>query len=160
MCVGKLTIFGSDNGLSPGQRQAIILTNAGILLIGPLGTNVSEILIATEAFLFKTMHLKISSAKWRPFCLGLNVLNTQFIYHSWMVNLTCSISLDTGEAQVFIRLIPGRQTSVYLRPSTWWLLKIWKVKNINMFSMNMMTSSHENILCVTGPLYGDFTGHR
>ena len=62
------------NGLSPERRQAIILTNAGILLIGPLGTNFSEILIAIETFSFKKMHLKISSAKWRPFCLGLNVL--------------------------------------------------------------------------------------
>ena len=34
---------GSDNGLSPGRRQAIIWTNAGILLIGPLGTNINEI---------------------------------------------------------------------------------------------------------------------
>ena len=39
ICVGKLTIIGSDNGLSPGRRQAIIWTNSGILLIGPLGTN-------------------------------------------------------------------------------------------------------------------------
>ena len=38
ICVGKLTIIGSDNGLSPGRRQAIIWTYAGILLIGPLGT--------------------------------------------------------------------------------------------------------------------------
>ena len=45
ICVNKLTIIGSDNGLSPGRRQAIIWTNAGILLIGPLGTNFSEILI-------------------------------------------------------------------------------------------------------------------
>ena len=45
ICVGKLTIIGSDNGLSPGRRQAIIWTNAGILLIGPLGTNFSEIFI-------------------------------------------------------------------------------------------------------------------
>ena len=40
--VGKLTIIGSDNGLSPGRRQAIIWTNAVILLIGPLGTNFSD----------------------------------------------------------------------------------------------------------------------
>ena len=45
ICVNKLTIIGSDIGLSPGRRQAIIRTNAGILLIGPLGTNLSEILI-------------------------------------------------------------------------------------------------------------------
>ena len=43
ICVGKLTIIGSDNGLSPERRQAIIWTNAGILLIGSLGTNFSEI---------------------------------------------------------------------------------------------------------------------
>ena len=45
ICVSKLTIIASDNGLSPVQRQAIIWTNAGILLIRPLGTNFSEILI-------------------------------------------------------------------------------------------------------------------
>ena len=72
--VGKLTSIGSDNGLSPGRSQAIIWTNAGILLIGPLGTNFSEILSKIHTFSFKKMHLKTSSAKWRPFCLGLNVL--------------------------------------------------------------------------------------
>ena len=75
ICVIKLTIIGSDNGLSPGRRQAIIWTNAGILLIGPLGTNFIDILIGIQTFSFKKMHLKMSSAKWRPFCLGLNVLN-------------------------------------------------------------------------------------
>ena len=45
ICVNKLTIMGSVNGLSSGRRQAIIWTNAEILLIGPLGTNFSEILI-------------------------------------------------------------------------------------------------------------------
>ena len=74
ICVGGLTIIGSDNGLSPGWRQAIIWTSAGIFLIGPLGTNFSEILVGIQTFSFKKMHLKMSSAKWRPFCLGLNVL--------------------------------------------------------------------------------------
>ena len=74
ICVSKLTIIGSDNGLSPGRRQAIIWTNGGILLIGTLGTNFCEILIEILTFSFKKMHLKISSAKWRPFCFGLNVL--------------------------------------------------------------------------------------
>ena len=36
ICVSKLTIIGSDNGLSPGLLQAIIWTNAEILFIGPL----------------------------------------------------------------------------------------------------------------------------
>ena len=72
--VSNLTIIGSDNGLSPGRCQAIIWTNPGILLIGPLGTNFSEILIEIQTFSFKKMHLKMS-AKWRPFCLRLKVLS-------------------------------------------------------------------------------------
>ena len=74
ICVSKLTIIGSDNGLSPHRRQAIIWTNDGILLIGPLGTNFSEISIEILTVSFKKMRLKVSSAKRRPFCLGLNVL--------------------------------------------------------------------------------------
>ena len=75
ICVGNLTITGSDNGLSPGRRQAITWTNVGILLIGPLGTNFIEILIGIQTFSFKKSHLKTSSANWRLFCLGLNELN-------------------------------------------------------------------------------------
>ena len=75
ICVGKQTIIGSDNGLSPGRRQAIIWTNGGILLIGSLGTNFSGISIKMLTFSFTKMRLKVSSAKWRPFCLGLNVLS-------------------------------------------------------------------------------------
>ena len=74
-CICKLTIIGSDNGLSPGRRQAIIWTSAGILLIGPLGTNLSEILVGIYTFSFKKIDLKMSSGKWRPSCLGLNELN-------------------------------------------------------------------------------------
>ena len=36
ICVSKLAIIVSDNGLAPGRCQAIIWTNAGILLIGLL----------------------------------------------------------------------------------------------------------------------------
>ena len=79
ICISKLTIIDSDNGLLLGRRQAIILTNAGILLIGPLGTNFSGILIKIHTFSFKKKLLKVSSAKWRPFCLGLNVLSVYFI---------------------------------------------------------------------------------
>ena len=78
MCVSKLTIIGSDNGLLPGQRQAIIWTNVGILLIIPLGTNFSEILIEIYTYSFKKMHLKISSRKWQPYYLGLHVLMHDF----------------------------------------------------------------------------------
>ena len=65
ICVSKLNIIGSDNGLSPGRCHAIIRTNAGILLIETLGINCSEILIEIHIFLFKKMRLKISSGKRR-----------------------------------------------------------------------------------------------
>ena len=48
--VGNLTIIGSDNGLSPGRRQAIIWTRAGILLIEPLETNFNEIWFEIHSF--------------------------------------------------------------------------------------------------------------
>ena len=79
ICVNKLTIIGSDNDLSPGWRQANIWTNAGILLIEPLETNFSEILIEIQAFSFNKMHLKMSSGKWRPSCIGLNELKYTII---------------------------------------------------------------------------------
>ena len=56
--IGNLTTIVSDNSLLPGGSQAIIWTNAGILLIGPLGTNFSEISIGIQTFSFKEMHLK------------------------------------------------------------------------------------------------------
>ena len=77
ICVCKLTIIGSDNGLSPERHQAIIWTIAGIVLIGPLVTNFSEILIEIQTFSLKKIRFKMSSAKCCSFHLGLNVLNVQ-----------------------------------------------------------------------------------
>ena len=92
ICISKLTVTRSDNGLSPGRRQAIIWTNAGILLIWPLGTIFSENLIEILIFSFTKMRLKVSSAKWRPFCLGLNVLIiNQLIYHLYIHEYTREI---------------------------------------------------------------------
>ena len=82
MCVGNLTIVGSDNGLSPGRRQAIIWTNIANW------TFKKQILV--EIFPFTKMHLKVSSALWRSFCLGINVLicytsTNFFIYYDYYI---------------------------------------------------------------------------
>ena len=79
ICFSNRAMFGSDNGLVPGWRQAIIWSNAGILLIAPLWTNFSEMLIEyifiyLSIYSYKKMHLKRSSGKWNPFCLGHHVL--------------------------------------------------------------------------------------
>ena len=68
-------IICSDNGLWPDRRQPITWTNAGILLIEPLGRNLIEILVEIYTFSFKKILSKMSSGKCRPYCLGLNMLN-------------------------------------------------------------------------------------
>ena len=80
ICLSNLTIIGSDKGLSLGRHQAIIWTNAGILSIGPLGTNFSEISIKIYTFSFKVMYFKLS-AKWQPFCLSLTMLKCLLCIH-------------------------------------------------------------------------------
>ena len=67
ICLSELINIGSDNGSSLGMRQAIICTNAGMMLSNPLGTNFNDILIESHILLFKKMQLKISSGKWRSF---------------------------------------------------------------------------------------------
>ena len=69
ICVSKLSIVGLDNGLSPDRRQAIILTNDGILLIGPLGTNFSEILIEILTFLFESVVWEMAAILSRTQCV-------------------------------------------------------------------------------------------
>ena len=115
ICVSKLTIIGSDTGLSPGRRQAIIWTNAGILLIRPLGTNFSQILSEIHAFSFKNIHLNISSGKWQAFCLCLNVLMAVRERYGFLFYLHCLLSsLDLLSDRyhmgfvVFNSLTPGR----------------------------------------------------
>ena len=102
ICISNLTVIGSDNGLLPGRHQAIICTNAGILLTGTLGTNFIEILSEILTFSLKKMHLKMSSVKWWPFCLGLNVLTAlnylnvchQFAYQRKCVHTAVSINMS------------------------------------------------------------------
>ena len=84
-CVGTLTIIGSDNGLSPGRRQAIFWTNAGILLIGPWGTNFSEILIGIQTNIqenaFENGVCERASILSRPQCVNINILIVDKWHH-------------------------------------------------------------------------------
>ena len=81
ICVGNLTIIGSDNGLSPGRRQAIIWPNAGILLIGPLGTNFSEIYRNSNIFIQE------------------NVFESVFCEIAILSQLQCVNGAETGTAK-------------------------------------------------------------
>ena len=66
-------IIGSDNGMSTSWHQAFIRISAGVLLIGTLVTNLSDIWTNLCIFFFMKRLLKMSSAKLWPFCLGLKV---------------------------------------------------------------------------------------
>ena len=104
ICGSKLRIIDSDSGLSPRRRQAIMWTNAGLLLIGPLGTNFSEILIKIQNFSFTNMHLKISSAEQQLFCHGGDEL-VGFCLPWRRVTATCTISvwsIDKKYRRIFI----------------------------------------------------------
>ena len=77
ICVSKQIIIGSDNGLSPGRRLAIIWHNAAILLIGPLATYFNEILNEINIFSFNIF--ENVSSKRRPFCLCVSVLKDHLL---------------------------------------------------------------------------------
>ena len=91
-CVSTLNSIGSDNGLAPTRRQAIIWTNAGTLMIWPLETHFSKMLIEIHTFSPKKMHLKMSSAKWPLSCLGFNLTTKLHVYASPIATLKCILS--------------------------------------------------------------------
>ena len=150
ICVGKLTIIGSDNGLWPGRRQAIIRTNAGILLIRPLGTNFSEFLVKILIFSFKKMRLKVSSAKRRPFCLRLNELketrNVNFDkmwIHLWKIQLR-KVRLKILSAMSYdCHRVSNHQPLDCLFSTLFWL-----------------TSKKTSKVPITGPLWLESTGDQ
>ena len=90
-CVGNLIIIGSDNVLAPGRRQAIIWTNAGILLIWPLGTNFCEVLFEVPTFSVRKMRLK-----WRPFFPGRDELTMNSMVYGFF-STTGSVVLPEEE---------------------------------------------------------------
>ena len=119
--LSKLTIMGSDNGLSPDRCQAIIWTNAGILLNRTLGTNLSEILIETFTFSSKNTHLNMSSEGWRPFSLDLNV----FYSKNWKKQLSITASMFMFPYDfilMILRLIGQSRHGKSWKHVHWWLV--------------------------------------
>ena len=60
ICIGKLIIIGSDNGLSLGKATSHYLNQRWLIVNW---TNFSEIRNEILTFSFKQLHLKLSSAK-------------------------------------------------------------------------------------------------
>ena len=64
----------------------------GCCQLEPLGTNFNEIWIKIHNVSFRKMHLKMKSAKWRPFCPGGDELNA----HDCCLNRMCERDTETG----------------------------------------------------------------
>ena len=181
----KLTNISSDNGLSPIRRQAIIWTNAVIVSIRPQGTYFSEILLKIPKFSFKKIHLKISCAKWRPQCV--NILNLSQIcllmpacwqIHCFMCICFMCFTIPVYLSCIFIITLFLVFRCCYCSWNNWWCAFItdllsciqqwlWMAECCDEFFINfgknvfvMMTWTNGNIFHITGPLWGEFTGHR
>ena len=113
-CVGNLTIIGSDNGFSHRRCQAIIWTNAGILLVGPLGTNLSEISIEIHIFSYKKMSLKMSSAKWPLFRLGQAI-----IWTNAGILLVGPLGTNLSEISIKIHIFSYKKMSLKMSSAKW-----------------------------------------
>ena len=154
ICVSKLTIMGSDNGLSPGRRQAIIWTNAGTLLIGSLETKFNEILIKMHTSSFNKMHLKLSSGKCWPFCLGLNVLRAREYIALWFSLLK---SLSDSLWELWLRrpiaftwlkpLLAVTHIYVYIYEYTYICMHVSIYTNIHIYDTYLRYKTDICILC-------------
>ena len=112
--------IGSCNGLSPVRRQAITWSNGTLLSIEPLWTNFSEIWIKNTKISFMKMHLKLSPAKWRPFCPGVDdfkVTGTGFDVF-FVSSLTCCWTYNSENASHNCEPVVS-DNAVTCRPSSW-----------------------------------------
>ena len=72
----------SGNGLSHVRRQSITWTKCWRVIQYELSrTNFNELWIKIPSFSFREIYLKVSSAKWRPFCPCLNSLEVPITLH-------------------------------------------------------------------------------
>ena len=115
-------------------------------------TNFSKIRIEIQNFSFMKLHLKMSPVKWRPFCPEkdeLNYCNVVFMFHDIIDEILEMAGYDSH----------GKSTSCSTRQP---FSCLWLVNNTHNLprTKRMMTTSNGNIFRVTGPLCGEFTGHR
>ena len=107
--------------------------NAGLLSTGPFGTNFDAISIKIQDFSFTKMHLKITSAEWRPFCPGRD---------DWRLLFTLGLS-PTG-----FNLVSFLSTSQHNRQGdqlSWG----WINKYSIFWLIPLMKSSNHERLCVS-----------
>ena len=90
ICVSKLAIIAPDVAWSAPSHNL----NQWWNIVNSNHRNKRQWkLKRNHIFSFKKMHLKISAAKWRPFCLGLNVLK-------WWSCISANTNIQNSCSQV------------------------------------------------------------
>ena len=121
ICVGKLITIGSDNGLSPGWRQAIIRINAGILAIWSMGTNFSEMLSKLKHF-----HSRKCIWKCRLFVSALMCWNV-YLWTFYIFNRHCYVIVMDVRYTEYLNAMYSQQNEAMLQltaccPNNRWLI--------------------------------------
>ena len=88
-CISKITSIGSDTDLSPDRCQAIIWINAGILLIRPSGTNLSEFFSQNSYIFIQENAFENVFWKMAAIRLSLNVLNAPIPFQAGYISMFC-----------------------------------------------------------------------
>ena len=98
-CVNNLTFIGSGNGLSPGRYQAIVWTNARILLIKPLRTNFSKISIEILYIFIQENTFEYTVRK-----MGAVLSRSECVNYEVMIScIDCPIMWTTTKGFIFYR---------------------------------------------------------
>ena len=181
ICVRKLNIIGSDNGLSPGRRRAIIGTNAWLLIIWPLGTNFSEIYISKFIY-FHWFHWRKCILKSRlrnvghlasvPMCqcgtegsskekkiiLFLFIPHPHVFSERWSQVINDAVPYDTAQFFKFLTIdsqftgcVLWAQSMIYTLPLS---LQCWIIYRVELHRVTTASGSRLNIKTVF-PWYGD-----
>ena len=142
------------------RTQAIMWTNAWILLIGPLEKYFNEISIRLQQFLFIKMSLKVSSAKCLPFCVSLNVSRN---HHPWLKAFAINFLVkynNPAAVVVVCTKICGIITGLILGlcPANWETLLQSKAVShwlgANLLSYDSQVQNYSKMIC-----YQIWTGH-
>ena len=160
MCIRQWSgiTIGSGNGLRPTRRQAIAWTNDDLTINSVLWEQTSRPCSQNTIFIsknaFESVVCKMAAILSGHRCLlvlywfgGQHYLNT---YSDIKNNVSVSVCMIK-----FLLWLRHHQSTIHFNAKCFKLLS----KSIS-FANNMMTSSNGNIFRVTGPLCGEFTGHR
>ena len=164
ICISKLTTIGSDNGLPPGRHQAIIWSNAGMLLSSTLGTIFSEKrnwYIFIQANAFENVVWKMAAILSRPQCAntlrprqnGHHFPDDIFEWIIWNENAWISINISLK----FVPRGPINNIPTLLQ------VMAWRRPGDKLLSEPMMVRLTTHI-CVTQPQWVKkwlcYSGHR